>query len=127
MLLRQRVCFFKFPAIILIIVINHHCNNCIDICTADTIAGVFLLFYTVCCYAGWYDGKCIYSILKFSIIFTVYSVFFLQPSIFFFFTAMTHLSAINRHKQTTLLAGGTQCVIQWCKGVNLANTSVTNY
>lgn len=71
--------------------------------------------------------KHIYSIFKFSRIFTVYCVFFLQPSIFFFFTAMKHLSAINRHKQTTLLAGGTQCVIQWCKGVNLANISVTNY
>lgn len=69
--------------------------------------------------------KHIYSILKFSRIFTV-CVFFLQPSIFFF-TAMKHLSAINRHKQTTLLPGGTQCVIQWCKGVNLANISVTNY
>lgn len=69
--------------------------------------------------------KHIYSIFKFSRIFTV-CVFFLQPSIFFF-TAMKHLSAINRHKQTTLLAGGTQCVIQWCKGVNLANISVTNY
>lgn len=70
--------------------------------------------------------KHIYSILKFSRIFTVYCVFFLQPSIVFF-KAMKHLSAINRHKQTTLLAGGTQCVIQWCKGVNLANISVTNY
>lgn len=68
--------------------------------------------------------KHIYSIFKFSRIFTVCCVFFLQPSIFFFFTAMKHLSAINRHKQTTLLAGGTQCVIQWCKGVNLANISV---
>lgn len=70
--------------------------------------------------------KCIYSILNFSIIF--YSLLcFLFATLHLFFTAMKHLSAINRHKQTTLLAGGTQCVIQWCKGVNLTNISVTNY